>query len=354
MSNNVIVGYTKNDESRGDIGKLFPFVDILAPDGTAYTSFGAEPFTPNNELRYNTFQFQDNLTRFSARHSMTFGVTAQRYESENVFFPLSQSAYLYNSLADFYADATGFLANPNRTTSAVPISRFAVRYNNIPGQDKPIQPLEVWYSGAYAQDEWRPRSDVTFTAGLRFDIASFKNTAFNNPNANALTFRDETGTAVQYDSGKMPDANILWSPRLGVNWDVGGKATTQVRGGIGIFTGPPLYVWISNQIGNTGVLTGLIDEGSVTNRITSRPFNPDPNRYKPTNVTGAGATSFELDVTDHDFKFPQVWRNNIAVDQRLPWGLTGTGEFIYNRDVNGIYYINANLPARADGVRRRR
>ena len=26
-------------------------------------------------------------------------------------------------------------------------------------------------------------------------------------------------------------------------------------------------------------------------------------------------------------------------------GLIGTGEFIYNRDVNGIYYINANLPA---------
>jgi hypothetical protein len=26
-------------------------------------------------------------------------------------------------------------------------------------------------------------------------------------------------------------------------------------------------------------------------------------------------------------------------------GWTGTGEFIYNKDVNGIYYINANLPA---------
>ena len=67
MSNNLIVGYTNNDESRGDIGPLFPFVDILAADGTAYTSFGSEPFTPNNELRYNTFQLQDNLTRFSTQ-----------------------------------------------------------------------------------------------------------------------------------------------------------------------------------------------------------------------------------------------------------------------------------------------
>lgn len=341
MSNNLIVGYTSNDESRGDIGRLFPFVDILAADGTAYAAFGSEPFTPNNELRYNTFQLQNNLTRFSARHSLTFGVTAQRYESQNVFFPLSQSAYVYSSLADFYADANGYLANPNRTTSPVTLRRFQVRYNNIPGQEKPIQPLEVWYSGAYAQDEWRPRTDVTVTGGVRFDIASFKNTAFNNAAVNALTFRDETGGAVQYNSGKMPDANILWSPRFGVNWDVGGTGTTQVRGGIGVFTGPPLYVWISNQIGNTGVLTGL----DQFDNVTSRPFHPDPNRYKPANVTGAGAASFELNVTDQDFRFPQVWRNNLAVDRRLPWGLTGTGEVIYNKDVNGIYYINANLPA---------
>ena len=28
----------------------------------------------------------------------------------------------------------------------------------------------------------------------------------------------------------------------------------------------------------------------------------------------------------------------------LPWGFIGTAEMIYDRDVNGIYYINANLP----------
>ena len=60
------------------------------------------------------------------------------------------------------------------------------------------------------------------------------------------------------------------------------------------------------------------------------------------------------DVTDNDFKFPQVWRTNIAVDRRLPGGITGTDEFIYNKDVNGIYYINANLPARAVRVHGRR
>ena len=142
-------------------------------------------------------------------------------------------------------------------------------------------------------------------------------------------------------TAKLPDSNVLWSPRAGFNWDVNGNKTTQVRGGSGIFTGRPAYVWISNQVGNTGVLTGF----EQLDNTTARPFNPNPDFYKPTNVTGAPASSYELALINQDFKFPQLWRNNIAVDQRLGWGWTGTAEFIYNRDVNGIYYINANLPA---------
>jgi hypothetical protein len=341
MSNSLIVGLTSNDESRGDIGQLFPFVDILE-GGTAYTSFGSEPFTVQNELKYKTFQLQNSFMKFSTNHTLTFGGTTQRYQSDNVFWSCCpQSNYTYNSLADFYTDARDYLANPNRTTSPVTLRLFKVRYSNVPDLDKPLQPLKVWYSGGYVQDEWRPRRDLTVTAGLRFDASVFENTAYQNTKADALTFRDENGQSVRYQTGEMPDTKILWSPRAAMNWDVGGRQTTQIRVGSGAFTGPPLYVWISNQLGNTGVLIGEISQANTT----AFPFNPDPNRYKPTSVTGAGAASFELDVTDPDFKFPQIWRTNLAVDHRLPGGITGTVEFLYNKDINGIYYINANLPA---------
>jgi hypothetical protein len=341
MSNSLILGLTSNDESRGDIGKLFPFVDILQ-DGTAATSFGSEAFTVQNELRYKTFQLQDSFTKFGTAHTLTFGASTQRYHSDNVFWSCCpQSNYVYNSLADFYTDANDYLANPNRTTSPVTLRLFKVRYSNVPDLKKPLQPLTVWYSGAFAQDEWRPRRDVTITAGVRLDASVFANTAYKNAKADALTFRDENGLAVQYQTGKMPDSKILWSPRAALNWDVAGRQRTQLRAGSGLFTGPPLYVWISNQLGNTGVLIGEISAQNTT----AFPFNPSPDKYKPTNVTGEGAASFELDVTDADFKFPQVWRTNLAVDHRLPGGVTGTVEFLYNKDINGIYYINANLPA---------
>ncbi len=47
LANSLIIGYTKQDESRGyKTDTLFPFVDILDGSGVAYTSFGFEPFTP--------------------------------------------------------------------------------------------------------------------------------------------------------------------------------------------------------------------------------------------------------------------------------------------------------------------
>jgi hypothetical protein len=339
MSNNLIVGYTTSDESRKTITPpWFPLVEIRS-GGTNYTTLGFEPFTPDNQLRYHSYQLQDNYTVYLPAHALTFGVSVEKYHSTNVFFPGAQSVYVYNSLADFYTDANGYLANPARTTSPVTLRRFQVRYSNIPGQSEPVQPLDVLYAGAYAQDEWRPIPNLTLTGGLRIDAPHFDNTAYDNASADTMTFRDASGAAVHYNTGSLPGVKLLFSPRLGFNYDLHGEQKTQIRGGTGIFTGRPAYVWISNQVGNTGVLTGFIQADSTTNY----PFNPNPDHYKP--VPGAPARSFQLALTDPNFKFPQLWRSNIAVDQRLPWNLAGTAEFLYSKDVNGIAYINANLPA---------
>ena len=342
FSNNFIIGYTKSDESRVTISPpWFPLVEILN-GGTNYTTFGFEPFTPDNQLRYHSFQLQDNFTVYLAKHSLTFGVSVEKYHSDNVFFPGAQSVYVYNSLADFYTDANDYLAHPTRTVSPVTLKLFQYRYANIPGMTQPLQPLDVLYSGIYAQDEWRPMSNLTLTAGIRLDAPKFGNTAFDNSVSDAMTYADQSGNPIKFNSGKLPGVNLLFSPRLGFNYDVHGQHSTQVRGGTGVFTGRPAYVWISNQIGNTGVLTGFM---SATN-TTAYPFNPDPYHYAPpaASITGAPAATFEMNFTDPNFKFPQVWRSNFAIDQRLPMGLTGTAEFLYTKDVNGVSYYNANLP----------
>ncbi len=138
------------------------------------------------------------------------------------------------------------------------------------------------------------------TAGVRFDVSTFKNTAYTNAAADALTFRDNEGAPIQFDTGSMPDTKILWSPRVGANWDVAGDQITQIRGGTGLFSGRPAYVWISNQIGNTGVLLG---ERIVLSPGNAFPFTTDPSRYYGV-ATGASASSYQLNVTDPDFQLP--------------------------------------------------
>ncbi len=348
-ANDLILGYYYSDESRDSLGPTFPLIDIQQA-GLTYTSVGSEPFTPGNQLRYHSIQAQDNFTIYGKNHDLNFGVTVEKYHSDNVFFPGSQSVYVYNSLADFYADANAYLANPTRTVGALgpdgsPLLRFQLRYNNIPGQTQPLQPLDVLSSGGYAQDNWRVSKNFKVTLGVRVDFHSFDSTAQVNPLANAMTFRDGNGNAVQYKTQQFPSATPLWSPRLGFNYDVNGEHKTQIRGGTGMFSGSPPYVWISNQVGQNGILTGLISVGSASAPTTAFPFNPNPNAYLPATVTGAPASSYELDFTTNNFKFSQLWRTDLAVDQKLPWGVTGTAEYIYNKDINGPSYIQANLTA---------
>lgn len=347
FSNNFIIGYTYQNEDRAAVGQFFPLVEILEGNQN-YTTFGFEPFTPNNRLSYSTFQVQDNFTYYAGAHTVTAGVNVERFSFENVFFPGSQSVYVYNSLSDFYADANGYLENPNRsltpiTTGAggepdtLELRRFELRYSALPGGAEPVQPTKVTYAGVYLQDEWQTLPNLKITGGIRIDVPFFEETGLENPIVSAITFQDANGSPVRTNTTKLPDPRILWSPRLGFNWDVKNDRTLQVRGGTGIFTGRPAFVWISNQIGNNGVLTGFDQRDN--NETVNRPFNPDPAAYIPSEINFPPA---EIATTDEDFKFPQIWRTNLAVDKSLVAGIVGTLEFIYNRNVNAINYLNVN------------
>ncbi len=113
----------------------------------------------------------------------------------------------------------------------------------------------------------------------------------SNPNADALTFRNEDGSPARYSSGSLPGTNLLWSPRVGFNWDVNSDQKTQIRGGTGVFTGQPLHVWISNQLGNTGVLQGSARREHEPASVL------DEHRCLQAHErdAGAGAASYELD-----------------------------------------------------------
>ena len=335
LHNNLIVSYDKQIEDRDYRSQMFPTIDIKE-GATTLTSVGFDPFTPGNKLDYTTFNVTNNLTKYLNKHTLVGGFNFQRYISNNNFYPASNGVYIFNSLNDFYTAANQSLSNGGKPSTLAP-ARFQLRYSALPGAAEPMQTLKSNRLDLYLQDEFTATENLKLTFGVRLNVIDFQNTALENSAITAMTFAN----GKKLNTGVMPKTQVLFEPRFGFNYDLNGESKTQFRGGTGVFTGRPPYVFLSNQIGNNGVLTGFIDvSGSAA---APYGFTADPNKYFIPSTPTLPST-FDLALTDPNYKFPQVWKTNLAIDQRLPiLGLIGGVEYLYNKTINAVHYYEANL-----------
>ena len=139
--------------------------------------------------------------------------------------------------------------------------------------------------------------------------------------------------------GQGIDANVHISPRVGFNWDVNGNKSTQIRGGLGIFTSRVPLVWPGGTYNNNGVTAGYIQ---LTGDNTPD-FNPNPNGQFADPAPGSGSIGGQVDLFANDFKLPQVFKTNIAFDQKLGAGFTFSADFIWNDNITAVLYENLNL-----------
>ena len=283
-SNKLQVGYTALRDFRASLaGANFPLVDIMDGEGHSYTALGYEPFTYNNLLNTDIYQFSDIFTLYKGAHEITIGTQDYYKKFKNGFAPNYAGDYRFNTLDDFYNSAMNGAA-----TSIL----YNLQYSAEPDGSFPFAKIGAYELSLFAQDKWRIKNNFTLTYGLRADAPIFKNAFETNQYVPDLSFED----GKHYSTGQKPGTNVLFSPRAGFNWDVSNDHSTQIRGGIGLFSGPPPFVWISNQASNNGVQFGSFSD---TNHYV---FNPDINAYKPANVKDN--TSYNLVFTDHKFKYP--------------------------------------------------
>ena len=331
VANNLTVGYTAMRDFRQSPvnDNPFPTVDIGNNDLNELTVFGYEPFSANNILNSDIFQIADNLTIYKGKHVYTLGLAYETNSFMNGFAPNYYGGYQFKSIDDFINSANG-------DTKVIP-ARYQQQWSNY--STFPFAEMKGSTLSFYGQDEITAAKGLKLTFGLRADATSFPSfdePKYTNTYVPSLTFRD----GVKLTTNKFPETTVLWSPRFGFNWDVKDDKQTQIRGGLGIFSGRVPYVWLSNQLSNNGVLFGSENIQNPTNR----PFNPDVNAYRPAITLPLTPTAYNLAVTDPNFKFSQVFRTNLALDKNLGDGWILGLEGIYTKDINAVYLENVNLP----------
>ncbi|HNQ58978.1 MAG TPA: TonB-dependent receptor [Bacteroidales bacterium] len=332
FANNLIVGLTFVRDDRDPMGQNFPYVSIR--DGKGSINLGSEQFSTANQLDQDIITLTDNFEWYSGKHTLTFGTHNEFYNMYNLFIRQNFGVYTYNSIDDFL----------NNDTATQYDRTFSMTDGKTGDGSSAATKFKALQLGFYAQDEYQALDNLKLTFGLRVDIPMFLddpivNEDFNN---NIIPVLEQNGWDLQgAQTGQMPDVHLLWSPRFGFNWDVFNDQSTQVRGGIGIFTSRIPYVWPGGVYNNNGLMLGGMRVTYVSNPTSPYLiFNPDWNNqpgWKPGDpVTPSG----QIDLFAKNFKFPQVWRMSLAVDQKLPWDVIATGDVTYTKNINNVLYKN--------------
>ncbi|WP_167611011.1 TonB-dependent receptor [Maribellus sediminis] len=359
ISNQFLATYSKLDDIRGTNSNEFPFIDILK-DGQAYLSLGYELFTWNNGVHNNVVNIKDEMTYYLGNHKIVGGVAFEYKMADNSYMRNGTGYYRYTSLDDFLNEGTPEIVN------------LTYGYD---GESNPAARIRTNKIGVYGQDDWSLTENFKLSYGLRIDGLFFNNSDLITNNAIAAI--DYNGRNI--DTGKWPDANIIFSPRIGFVWDTFGDKSLKVRGGTGLFSGNLPLVFFTNMPTNGGMVQyqaqinarnagnngftmdefagGLVTDANGNANIAALYDKLISLGYPSTISPEDGTVPSAIAAVDPNFKMPQVWKSSLAVDYafKTSFPFSVTVEGIYNKTINGVSISDWSIPnvggfARFNGV----
>jgi len=340
FSNSLLVGFTSVFDDRDPLGSDFPTIRLS--DGGADIYIGSEPYSTANQLKQNILTITDNFTFYKGAHTITVGANFEYYDVYNLFIRKNFGEYRWDAVGDFMnGDQAPYY---DRSYSMV---------DDVVGDgSKAAAEFKVYQIGFYGQDEWQAKENFKLTFGLRLDVPIFatdqlENTQFNEVTIPLIEAEMDPISGKNYNlqgakSGHMPKSQIMWSPRIGFNWDINNDREWQLRGGVGLFMSRLPLVWPGGAYTNNGITIGGVRSYDGVD------FRPDVNNqytYGDLNESGSEIPSGQVDLFAEDFKYPQVLRGVLAVDKKLPWSMVGTLEGTFTKTINNMLYYNYNVKA---------
>jgi hypothetical protein len=265
----------------------------------------------------NILELTNNLTLASGGHRFTAGM-------HDELIHLRELPFL-----DYFFGTHWRFASLDSLEQGLP-SEYSATLRSRARPTGPLSDPRVGQLGIYLQDQWNPDPRLTLTAGLRVDVPFLSRHPAFNP-----TLLSRLGI----DNTRTPSGHILWSPRLGFNYDLAGDGVTFLRGGIGLFAGRPAYKWFEAVDAHTGLeAIDLLCTGDSVPAFTIDPAN------QPSTCAGGVVPSTPLvNVFDPAFRFPRNLKVALGADHRLPWGVVGTVDLLYTRAINQYDLVDLNL-----------
>ncbi|MEO7497154.1 MAG: carboxypeptidase regulatory-like domain-containing protein [Massilia sp.] len=336
------------------------------PTTARFINFGTEASHQLNELSTNVDDAYAGATWVRGAHEIKFGGDYSKNKMYNAFLQNVNGTYTFNC-TNSSATYTYSIGTVNCSTStnaqieAAVLENFSIgrpsSYNAqlmVPGvsRDDASANLTLKNYGLFLQDTWQVTPALNMTFGVRYDAPAIsdrpaRNAAVSAPrvvgtyNTNtALALRDSGGFGI--DNTVTIDGQSLVQPRVGFNYKLPMSRPTQLRGGVGLFQGAALNVWLGNPFANPGVKTIVVGCGNSNFSAcpaTGGTFSPDPTQQKL-----VGTSAAQVDTLEPGLAQPSVWKANLGFDHELPWfGMVFTLEYMYTNVNTGIYYKNLNL-----------
>jgi hypothetical protein len=333
-SNEFIAGFNQIRDKRV-VPQVVPEMSVgVVPAGatgtaatqpTAAITFGTEQFSVGNQANQDIIELQDNVSIPFGTHTFTVG---GRYEHLKVYNNFAQAA-------------GGVWVFPNiAALNNLQPSGYRIAYANSGNPADIPATFNTDMKSVYGQDQWAVTPNFTVTAGLRVDIPSF----LDKPPENTQLAQAFAAKGVTIQTSWTPKTQALWSPRIGFNWDVDGTQRNQVRGNIGVYTGPPPFILVANAYQNTGLgLVTLSCTAAQTPAFTTdESALPKACAGQTAPAPGSAGTA-GINLTDPNFKYPQSLTTSFGFDRQLPYGVVGTFEALYRKAINGVWVQDLNL-----------
>jgi hypothetical protein len=347
-----------------DFGGVDPTGSVGTQERTLST--GTERSRHFNQLFTKTDDAYLGATWTLGRHELKFGGDISQNEIFNAFLQDTFGQYKFQCESGF-AYSFGSI---NCATASTAQIEAAVLENFQRGRPSAYQaqlPLAGktildgaarWKHnnyGLFLQDTFKVTDKLTVSLGGRMDTTDMPDKPLANSAAaapvvagNPATNTRQTG-GFGLDNTVTPDGESLFQPRLGFNWNLGTKERRmQLRGGLGLFEGAAMTVWLSNPYSNNGRAVAFYGCGpgaELTSGTGTRPacggvFSPDPDNQP---VLGTNPAP-NVDFLSSNLRQPSVWKANLAFDTELPWfGLTAGAEWVHTKVKSALYYQNLNL-----------